>query len=454
MKLALVVPELPLSDVAPPFNLALLASCVRLAFCDVEVRIFDGSVELCVGESIVAWGPDLVGVTAMTPQASAAYRLIHYLRKNEIKTILGGVHATAFPLEALEHADIVVTGEGEITLVEIINELREGKDPHGIYEGVEVSNLDDLPFPAFDLINWQAYVNRSGYVPPLDQYPQVRLVTSRGCPFTCRFCTNSKRKSAVRYHSAAYIYNMVQVLVTDYGIKAIWFYDDEFIANKERIIDFTQRMIYSFGGQLPWACQARATSIKPHVAMLLKAAGCKCVLFGIESADPKVLEYLKRGSVTIKQVEDAIDTCKKAGLAVMGSFIFGSPNDTAASLDRTITWVNSMRHRGLSIAGFSLLAPYPQTEIWDRFYEGDNPPMINDQLLDYDRLIATKDVTVAYSLGVMAKREMAKYVRKASLLFYVGDVVAMRRYRGLYTRTFVRALLAYPREVTKLLWGK
>src|SRR4030042_176686 len=164
MKLALAVPDCPtkFGDIGPPLNLAILASYVRQQLPEWEVKIYDGTLkDVKVYDKIMAYQPDVVGVTATSPQVNSAYKLMDTLRKvkPQILTVIGGCHVSALPEEAATHADCTVVGEGEHALIEILK-LKQCKLPiPKIIEGRPFENLDDLPLPAYDLLDMSTYTS-------------------------------------------------------------------------------------------------------------------------------------------------------------------------------------------------------------------------------------------------------------------------------------------------------
>jgi len=322
----------------------------------------------------------------------------------------------------------------------------------GIVQGKVVTNLDSLPLPKFELLDMNYYIMRKGYIPSLDRYPQIRIATSRGCPFKCVFCPNSKRTDPVRYHSAAYVVRLLKGLVDDYGIKSVWFYDDEFLANKKRIAEFAI-LLKSSGLQdkLIWACQARATTITSDLAKTLRDSNCVCVLFGIESAAPKVLNYLKSGSVKIQDVERAISICQKNGLDVYGSFIFGAENESLQDMEKTLKWVNSHRRKGLTYAGFSILTPYPNTKVFD---DALKKGILSLNNINYDKLVPSHDLYSVYLLNqVISKEDFSKFIAKAGNLFSLGNQINSQFIRGFIAPTSVKTILLRPIHALRIISG-
>ena len=388
LKVALVVPKINLSlcNSAPPLGLGYIASYLRKTLPSVEIRIFDGATGEDAEKAIREFQPQIVGVTATTPQAPAAYRLADTVRQNwpNILMVMGGVHATVLPQEALEHFDIVVVGEGEKTFSQIVQRFLQDKLPQkGVVEGEPIDNLDDIPSPSFDLLNVRWYLQR-GLVLPGTRTPMFGLVTSRGCPYHCAFCYNSYRKTKVRYFSARRIVEEILFLRKEYGISSVFFNDDEFLINNQRIKTLAELFEETgISKWLKWGCQARATTITAPLLKTIKSMGCVALSVGFESGTERLLHYLKSGSATLASNERALDIADSFGILMGGSFIFGTPTETLEEMKYTFEWV--VNHPKLKFYYTLILAPFPGTKVWNLCMErGALPEKVNYEMLTPD----------------------------------------------------------------------
>jgi anaerobic magnesium-protoporphyrin IX monomethyl ester cyclase len=416
VRVALVVPKsnLYLSVHGAPMNLAYIASYLRKIIPNAEVKILDGSIGDDIYGSISAFQPQIVGVTATTPQAPAAYRLGDTIRAKwpKIFTVIGGIHASVMPQEASAHFDVVVVGEGEKTFSQIVANFFNNKPPKGIIEGVPLDNLDDIPSPAFDLLNMRHYLH-SGIQLPTLKPPVLGMVTSRGCPYRCAFCWNSFRKAKVRYFSAERIVEELLFLKKTYGVTQVYFLDDEFLINRERI-DKLSKLFKETGISqwFRWACSARATTLSVPLLKKAKEMGCVLVNIGLESGTERVLKYLKSGSSTVSINEKALDIGAEAGMVMGGSFIFGTPTETLAEMKQTFNWI--VLHPNLKFIGVSILTPYPGTKVWD--YCVKHGLIVGD--VNYEELIqdASPDVNTFHIASVSPKafRRFMKDVNNAT----------------------------------------
>jgi anaerobic magnesium-protoporphyrin IX monomethyl ester cyclase len=366
MKLALINPGKRNYHLTPPSNLCYLAAYVR-AKSTWDMVILDEPAGVDVKRELKTLDPDVIGITATTCYADEAYEIADFCKKELSKTvIMGGVHASALPREALLHVDAVVTGEGEQALLELLMKIENGHTPcQEIIEGPFIKNLDDLPLPAWDLIDLKFYLtskqnsaNSINFVPR--STPTGALITSRGCPYSCVFCYNSKKKIPVRYHSAERVLEEIDFLQKNYGIKAIFFFDDEFIVNKSRLKAICQTLAEKHA-PLRWACQARADLLNEETLLLMKKAGCVMVGLGFESAVQRILDLLNK-KIKVEDHKRAIELCKKTGIKIYANFIFGTPTETREEMLQTLQFIEEHKLRYVSIA---IATPFPGTVLWD-----------------------------------------------------------------------------------------
>jgi radical SAM superfamily enzyme YgiQ (UPF0313 family) len=365
MKVALVVPEpsvrssMPGSDCAP-FGLGYLASYLR-KYVAVNVKIIDGQVKNNIEDEIVCFKPDLVGVTATSPQIPDAYRLLDSLRSKGIYTVAGGIHASVLPQEAAEHADSVIVGEGEVALLKLVKQLELGNRVKGIIQGEYIEDLNDLPSPAFDLIDFKPYLNR--VLSPNLSLPCVGLITSRGCPYKCNFCYNSSRRTKARYFSAQRVMEDMTYFVEKYHVQSVFFYDDEFAVNKKRLFELA-RLFEETGlnRKITWGCLARVNSLDNNTLKLMRKMNCVVIRSGFESAVPRLIKYLKNGTTTVEQNARPLPLAHQAGIVMGGSFIFGTPTETLEEMKRTFKWITEQDT--LKFMDYNTMIPYPGTPVW------------------------------------------------------------------------------------------
>ena len=371
MRVLLINPYYPLSETpSPPLGLAYLASALSAA--GMEVKILDLVVnpysQKMLQTLIEDFNPQVAGITAVTMTFDHAIGVIEDIKRidPDILTIMGGPHVSFCARETLNvypHLDVIVLGEGETTIVELVRTAnngwagvngiayRKGRQICFTEKRQPIANLDDLPVPDRRLL-------------PLGRYRAlgmpISLTTSRGCPHKCIFCVGRKMVGArVRYRSAGKIVDELEYL-NSLNFHQINIADDLFTANKSHCKAVCDEIIKR-GLQLKWTSFARVDTVSDAVLAKMKVAGCSAVSFGIESANPQILKTIQKG-ITLKQVEDAVDMCTRAAIMPFASFILGLPGETPQTINETMEFGNHLKKQGLSF-GFHLLAPFPGTEV-------------------------------------------------------------------------------------------
>lgn len=324
-------------------------------------------------KAILNQRPELVGFSTTTSSFLDGDALAARIKQSapHVKTVFGGVHASALGAELLagfKDIDFLCEGEGEGTL----SDLADGTDLRSIgglvwRDGDQVvtnparpplPNLDDLPFP--DYYGLQGFPRR--YHLPLFSYirePGATMVTSRGCLYQCSFCDRSVFKRSYRYNSAEYIYEHMRYLRGYFDIRHINIYDDLFTAHRSRIEHLCD-LLASRPLGLQFNCAVRVGHTDDDLLKNLKRAGCLMVSLGIESADPDLLRRHKSG-VDLNAAKETVARIQAVGLRVKGLFIMGLPGETEATIRRTSDFIMSLDLDDMNMAKFT---PFPGSPIW------------------------------------------------------------------------------------------
>jgi radical SAM superfamily enzyme YgiQ (UPF0313 family) len=406
VKVAFVVPSNSNApNTSPSFGVGCIASYLKSEVPSTEIIVVDEAAGHDVAGVLCKFQPDLVGVSASTSTVMGAYEIGDRLRNNNpnILTVIGGVHATNMPEEALAHFDCVVVGEGELVFARIVKDFLDGKRTKGIVQGEEVKDINTLPMIDYDLFDMEAYKNCYLYYPGLDEKLVITITTSRGCPYHCPFCYNYLRSGKVRYLDAERISQEVLYLHNKYGVNQFFFADDEFLINTRRLKEVKELFIEKgISSWIKFVCQTRARTATMPILEMVKAMGCVCVSVGFESGCERTLQYLKSGTTTVADNERAILNCNQLGLAVCGNFIYGVFDQTFEEMKESYRWTIS---QNLSGVGTSALVPLPATDVWKKAEELGLLP----NPFDYSRLIITASAKKTYplsqavSLNVFAK---------------------------------------------------
>jgi radical SAM superfamily enzyme YgiQ (UPF0313 family) len=334
-----------------------------------------------VADRVVHEHPPYVGITLFTVgvwSAAAVARKIKAAHSRAV-VIVGGPHVSSMGRETMmrfREFDVAVVGEGEETLVLLLNALESGDDlqtvPGILYmEGDEVRStpapphnrdLDRLPLPAWDLLPGFPYA----YPPAIYDFPRHPVATiaaSRGCPFHCRFCDTSTFGSRVRAYSPERILELLKELQARYGIRHVMFVDDLFLASRRR----TQRLcqlILENGVNLTWSCAARVDTVKPDLLALMKKAGCWQISFGLESGSDEQLKRMDK-LAEVEKSEQAIRWAAEAGIRAKGLFMLGYPGETEETIRATKEFIRRVPMTMMNLTKFT---PYPGSPIYHDLY--------------------------------------------------------------------------------------
>jgi len=290
---------------------------------------------------------DLVCIYSNTPCFEDTLRIIDYYRQPGFKNpriCVGGPHASVYP-GTLKGVDYIVQGEGE----EVIRDVVLGVAPKGIIRYPRIEDLDMLPRPDYELFSTMPYLTRTKW---FEDEPVYNYSSSRGCPFGCSFC-DTKKVWGREYtcFSAERVVDDIEYLMKTFGVKGIYFREDNFTCNKERVREICV-LILKRGLRFKWACETRVNAIDKYLMALMKQAGCEVFYIGFESGSQKMLEVYNKGT-TVEQGLEIAKEAYRCGIKVAGSFIFGHPQETekdkTATLDfiekveLNVAWMNKYR---------------------------------------------------------------------------------------------------------------
>ena len=302
--------------------------------------------------------PDVVAISTMTNFAYLAYTYARVSCSKGIYTVLGGCHPSAVPEEAIQFCDAVVIGEGEKTLLHLI-ESRE----KGIFKGESLEILGNIDYSIIDFNHYSNSRKRQhnsiwSFVAPFDNV--MNSITSIGCNFLCVYCHNNFSKIKIRYRSIDNILNELQYM-KEHNINAVHFVDDNFLLDKKRTESLCSEIEQNKLGMY-YSISARSSSITDDVLEMLRNANVLQIAFGFESGNQRILNVLKKGT----KVEDnkrAIELCNKHDFTIQGSFMFGNPTETLEEMKETEKFIKTNYMDGG--LGTFLTTPYPATELWN-----------------------------------------------------------------------------------------
>lgn len=361
MKVLLIIPPITqkerygnLKDVGtlyPALGLGYIASSLEKAGHDVSVTDSEAmgygfkDLEQIIKEK----NPDLVGMTTFCTVIDRIHEIATIVKRinKNTKVVLGGVHTTLFPEESIKRKDIdfIVVGEGDITIVELVNALDEGKEELYDVDGLvwkkcskiirnknrELVNLDTLSFPARHLFPMEKYYSSAN----LRGKRTLNIMTSRGCPFRCAYCSSHLTFGKTnRFRSPQNIIKEIIHLKEVYKIDGLQFYDETFTINRKNVIELCKLMINK-KLNIQWTCFTRVDLVDKELLDIMKEAGCYQIFYGVESGVQRLLDILQK-DITLGQIKKALKLTREAKIESLASFMFAIPTETVEDSWQTI----------------------------------------------------------------------------------------------------------------------
>jgi len=384
---------------------------------------------------------DIVGISVYSDEYESAIdicRIVKEVDKN-LPLIIGGPHCILSEkgsLDSFPYADISVAGEGENVILEIVKYL-EGMKKLSEIQGIfyreknyvksgkpiqVIQNLDELPFPARHLVDKYDYgVYSFGYKM---RQKVTSIITSRGCPFKCKFCarySNSIKNWSFRIRSAENVVREIQEIGEKY--RSLWIVDDNFLADKKRAHRICDMLIDSGIDIDLYIEGVRVDSAEELLYKKMKKAGVKLLGYGIESMNQDILDFYNK-KITIQQIKDSLQLASKMGFLTYGSFIFGAPTETKEHIERTIRIACTLP---LDFANFEPLCYRRGSQLW---YEAVEDKKISS---DIDYFFADSQK----GFGNFTSDELFEFKKKAMNRFYLRFNFILRHiYKAFLRRDF------------------
>jgi len=422
-----------------------------------EVKFFNGAFvtneEILKG--VEEFQPEFIGVYSTTfgwkkaIQAAGDFKKIFH---GQVFTCAGGPYPIAMQEHCLEDAgeslDAVVTGEGEFTVLEMVERIRSGKSLEGVpgvayREGKSIrknpprpliTDLDSLPFPARELLG-----DAKRYIPPPATYrrkPVAVMMTSRGCNRRCIYCfqIDKDRKSGIRYRSVENVVKEIDHCLKE-GYREIKFIDDTLAADYDRAMRLA-REIKARRLDFTWFASACVNQVDKPLLKAFRDAGCWAILFGAESGVQKNLNTIRKGT-TLEQIQAAVKAAKEVGLRVSTPFIFGIPGETFEEGLQTIQFAIDLNP---DIANFHAITPFPGTYLYDNL---DKYGAMSEELTDFTYQGA------AFIPHTMTREDILKLRQIAFKRFYSRPSFILRRLLELRNLNDVKVAA---KSVRSLFW--
>lgn len=366
-----------------PLGVMMIAAAAReRGFDDVHIldmKVEDWTPEQCA-EALRELEVDVVGLSAMTYEAGCMHEVAALVKRDRPETVVvaGGPHPSVADEDVLQdrNVDFVVRGEGEWTFAELLERLRDGKtdwlecggltwrDESGSVQRnpdrPPPMDLDEMPFPAWDLIDHEKYhtVPRGGVIYAHKEF--ATMFSSRACPWRCTYCHNSYGKT-FRERSAENVLAEIDLLVREYGVRELVFMDDIFNFRPERAKKIARGLIErDYGLKLTFPNGFRGDILDEELVDLLKEAGMYRCMVAVESAVPRIQKVMKK-NLKIEKVRNIVDYIAKRGIMVHGAFMLGFPSETREEMQATIDWAAKS---SFHTAAFFRVIPFKGTQLF------------------------------------------------------------------------------------------
>lgn len=413
MRVLLINPrfQLPIDTrTTPHLGLAYLAAVSERR--GDEVRVFDMDVEdVRLTDFVREYQPEMVGITSNTPQVKQGWYAAREIKSVlDVPIVQGGPHVSALPEESASRPeiDIVARGEGEDTWIDLCQTIERARkdnpkfqtrdllDPSGkILSGVlgvtyqtsdgkirhtherpAIADLDTLPFPAYHFFKMDRYTSLQPAMDAIQAGKSFSMMTSRGCPYRCTFCSQSVMAEKWRARSPESVVKEWRHLVEELGAQEIGILDDSANIQRARLHDLCARLIDAKLNHVPWILinGIRANLADEELLRHMKQAGLLRLAFGVETGDEDILESIDK-RVTHDQIRAAFKNAKKVGLETVGFFIMGLPGDTEETMEKTIRFACELDPL---VANFSMMTPYPGTKVWEQVHRNGGRMLVKD----------------------------------------------------------------------------
>ena len=434
-----------------PMAIGYLGACLREAGHTVTARDQAATLrsnEATVAEAIGIPGePILIGVSALTGAWRNTRLLAQEIRRRrpDAWIVMGNTHATVFAGAVLQDglADFIVRGEGEHTIVELADALQRGGDPAGIQglswrDGATVrhnpdrppiADLDEIPWPAWDLLDLSAWRYQRIPLVNLRTHP-VPLMASRGCSHACTFCSQDKVVKRFRKRRISKVVDELDHHVRRHGFRSFGFNDSYFPWDHDTGLEFAERVrSHDWHQDTRWVTETRVDRIDDALMGALARSGLHAIFYGLETGNARMLDSLGKGT-TLEQGREAVRIARRHGVLVIGFFMIGMPGETRDSIEDTLRYAIDI---GVDIAKFAITVPYPGSKLFDALGRDQLDPEQCDQFTSWYDWTNQGDASL-WSPEGFTPEEIVRLQRKLMLRFYARPrfvLSALRR--GLFT---------------------
>lgn len=435
-------------QVYPALGIMYIAAVLRQEGFPVE--ILDAHVHDLYGadfqKALQDAKPHIIGFTSTTvgwPNVVGAAKLAREACPDAL-IIAGGPQMQIYPKESLSFPwlDMAVTGDGEETILEIVRRYDGGESLHDILGTcVRVDgevrlnpprpwsrNLDDIPFPAVDLTPWDKY-----HALTIEK-PFFNMITTRGCPYKCAYCSQVYAGDTIRYRSPENVVEEMEVYVKRYGAREIIMFDETFTVKKSRVLKICE-LIKERKLKFGFDVRTRVDCVDADMLDALREAGCKRIHFGIESGSPRILKLMNKG-ITVEKIRDTVNLAKKKGFSTRGFFMIGYLDEDMDTYKETIRLSQELP---LDWASYSITTPLPHTGLYREAMRRGH--VDGDYWQDYTLLKKGRESFPHIITEHWDEKQLQDMLKKAYRSFYLRPAYVWRRVSSIRSWNDVKDLV-------------
>lgn len=368
----------------PPLGVAYITSLLNKKGHQAIIRDGIGSSFRELVDYVGLVKPDIVGITMNTTIRFEALKLAKAVKdKYNLPIILGGPHPTLMPDQLLKNypfVDYIIRNEGEYVCMNLLDALEKGRDwkylkkikglsyksDNKVFHNPPadvISDLDALPYPEYRFFDLKKYSKQPEHPKELTDYPMASIISSRGCPYRCTFCSSSTFWGhKIRYRKPEFVVDEIEKLYLRYGVRYIVFNDDNFTTDRKRAIEICKLLIKKrLHEKIAWLCRSEVNIVDRELLSWLKKANCDMIEYGVEDASEEGLRFFKKAH-TLKQLFNAFKITNEVGLRSRSYFIVGGDHESLENIGLKKAVIERLNPTTTSA---SLLLAYPGTEIYE-----------------------------------------------------------------------------------------
>jgi len=428
---------------APPLGLLYIARKLENAKDIVEILDFSAEPYNEQKLKIKVKSADVVGISVLTMSLKTTAKIIQTIKQvnPKIPVVIGGPHCTLFPKRALTetNADICIPGDAENTILHIKKDLTKKVVKHRL---VDINTVD---FPARHLV--QHYTYGLGFNPKMKPGQFTSIITTRGCPFNCRFCSRgSIRNQKFRTRSTVTILNEL-LEIKKMGYTHVAINDDCFPNNMQQAHHLFDALIKKNMNMKFYITAARVDSADETLYQKMKKAGVVHIQFGLESANQDVLDFYNK-KITVEQIKKAVNLSHKIGFFTAGTFIFGAPFETKTHFEKTLQFAKSLPLDSVSFLPLRYMAG---SELWSQAVE-------EGKISDDEYIV---EAGCERNLSLFSQKEIIQFCKKAQRKFYMRPQFmfrlfcdSLKRNDLSYIQIYILIIVSYLKQTIKTLFNQ